>query len=787
MDMSKKVASFVLKYRLWVLIAILIVTSFWAYHIKDLQIYTTFDDLLPQKHPYIQIYNEVNKKFGGANFLVLTVEVKEGNIFNYKTLSKIRSITEKVDLIEGVNHYQVESIAHRKVRSLNITPLGVLRSEVIIPIGDISRDLEELEKIKEAVHTTEHVYGRLVSLDDKAALISVGFFEGKLDYTKIFNEVRKIVEKEEDENHKIHVAGQPMLTGWIFYYQAEMYFIFALTGFIMIFLLFYYFRKLAGVIIPFISASVSAIWGLGFAALMGYNIDPLILVIPLLISARAISHSVQLTERFQEIYEEEKEVQSSAKKAMEDLFLPGLIGVFTDAAGVFVIAVATVRQMRIMAFFCSFWVISILFSVLFLVPIILSYFPIQRDVKIKRGLMDKILENFAAYALGKKSRWVIMGVALIIAIMGTIIGTKIQIGDTHPGSPLLWPDSIYNTDVAKINEKFFGSDRLCVFVDGVEDIDYLKHSERAYLKNPAVLKNIEALRKYMEEDPNCGGSMALPDLIKGVNKVFHYNDPKWFVVPANNIAVGNYIFMYMAGSAVPGSLAEFADYKLEDGNLTFFYKDHINQTVKNAINRAKEFIQKNSEGVRYRLAGGNIGVLGATNEEIERVNWITLVLIFIVVFIFIAFSYRSIGAGFLILASLGIANLVALLYMIVKDIGLNINTLPVACVGIGVGVDYAVYIIDRVKLEYSKTLSYEKAIRKAILTTGRAVSFTATTLVGGIIMWYFLSNIRFQAEMSILLSILMIVNMFGAIILILALYGIFKPRFVIKKNRERDM
>jgi len=779
--MIKKVISFLFEYRLFVLIGILIITGFWGYHIKDLQIYTAFDDLLPQKHPYIQVYNRVVEKFGGANFLVITVEVKEGDIFNYKTLKKIRSITGKVDLIKGVNHYQVESIAHRKVRSLDVTPMGELRSEVIIPIGEIPRAPKQLAKIKDSVHSTEHVFGRLVSLDDKAALISVGFFEGRLDYARIFSEVRKIVEEEDDDNHAIHVAGQPMLTGWIFHYQSEMYYIFGLTGLIMALLLFYYFRSAAGIIIPFISAGISAIWGLGFAALMGYNIDPLILVIPLLISARAISHSVQLTERFQEIYEEKKEVTLSAKKAMENLFLPGMIGVLTDAAGVFVIATATVRQMRIMAFFCSFWVISIIFSVLILVPIILSYFPIKKGAKIKRGLMDKLLGNFARYAVGKRSRWVIVGIAGMIGIAGIMIGTKIQIGEILPGSPLLWPDSIYNRDSAKINEKFFGSDKLCVFVDGEEDPDYLKNPEKAYLRNPAVLKNIEAFRKYMEEDPKCGGSMSITDLIKGVNKTFHYNDPRWFLIPSDPIAVGNYIFMYMAGSGVPGSLAEFTDYKLEDGNLTFFYKDHINETVTNATKRAEEYIEKKSEGVRYRLAGGNIGVLAASNEEIERVNWVTLVLVFLIVFVFIVFSYRSLSAGFLILASLGLANLIALIYMVTQKIGLNINTLPVACVGVGVGVDYAVYIIDRVKREYQKNLSYEKAITQAILTTGRAVFFTSTTLVGGIVMWYFFSSIRFQGEMSLLLSILMVVNMLGAVILIPALYAIFKPGFIKQK------
>jgi predicted RND superfamily exporter protein len=531
------------------------------------------------------------------------------------------------------------------------------------------------------------------------------------------------------------------------------------------------------------------VWGLGFAGMMGYNIDPLILVIPLLISARAVSHSVQYTERFQEIYEKSQDVKESAQATMKDLFIPGMIGVLTDAAGVFVIATATVRQMKIMAFFCSFWVISIMVSVLLLVPIMLSYFPMKGKVEIKRGLIDRLLHWVAEWALGKRSRWGVIAVAAIIAVFGIYISKYAQIGDTHPGSPLLWPDSQYNTDVAKINEKFYGSDRLSVFIDGEPvkgEWDFAKfniHEHEAYMKKAAVHKNIERFRKYMERDPKCGGSMALPDIVKGVNKTFHFDDPRWFMIPEEpDWAVGNYLFMYIASSPTPGSLAEFADSHMEDGNITFFYKDHINNTVNNAIVMAKEYIEKYSDGVNYKLAGGNIGVLAASNEEIERVNWVTLVLVFLIVFVFVSVAYRSVVAGGLILASLALANLVALMYMVFQDIGLDINTLPVACVGVGVGVDYAVYIVDRVKLEYRRLGSYPEAIREAISTTGRAVSFTATTLVGGIILWYFLSSIRFQAEMSILLSIVMIVNMFGAIILIPTLYNIFRPKFIKKKS-----
>jgi predicted RND superfamily exporter protein len=656
---------------------------------------------------------------------------------------------------------------------------GALRADLILP-HTIPTTPEELAKVKDIVHSTEHVYGRLVSIDDKAAMVSGGFHEGRLDYTMIFDKVRKIIEEESDDNTEIYVAGPPMLTGWVFHYQHEMYYIFAATIAIMVVLLIYYFRRSTGIIFPLLAAAVSSIWGLGFASLLGLNIDPLIMVIPLLISARCISHCAQLLERFQELYEETRDTMISSKGAMADLFLPGVVGVIADFFGILIILVATVRQMQIMAIFCSFWVLSIIFSVQIVVPLLLSYFPPPKHAEIRKGLMDKGLEFFSELVIGKKGRWLVVGVTAAIAVWCFILGEEVQIGDVNPGSPLLWPDSPYNISAAKINESFFGADKLSIFVDG-PPVDYVKYPEKAYLRQPAVLKNMEKFRKYMEEDPKCGGSMALPDIVKGVTKVYHFNDRRWFVVPEDAVVAGNYIFMYQMGSAVPGSLAEFTDFKCQSGNLIFFYKDHMNKTVTNAVNRAKDFIKNHSEGVQYKLAGGNLGVLAATNEEIERVNWITLVLVFVVIYILIAICYQSLTSGVLLLCSLGFANLVTLGYMVIKGIGLDVNTLPVACVGVGIGVDYSVYIIDRIKLECSRGLSELEAIRVAIVTTGRAVSFTATTMVGGIIMWYFLSSLRFQAEMSILLSILMIVNAAGAVILVPALCAIVKPKFAFGK------
>jgi acyl carrier protein len=183
-----------------------------------------------------------------------------------------------------------------------------------------------------------------------------------------------------------------------------------------------------------------------------------------------------------------------------------------------------------------------------------------------------------------------------------------------------------------------------------------------------------------------------------------------------------------------------------------------------------------TRGAEFVMAGGLMGILAAVNDEVERGHVANILLIFLVVFTFVSVSYRSATAGAVIVFSLANGTILSLFYMALRGTGLNINTLPVQSVGVGIGVDYAIYITDRIRQEYSWCGDLNEGIRRAIRTTGMAVTFTATTLVGGIGAWAF-SNLRFQAEMAQLLSILMVVNMVGAILIVPSWFSILRPAF----------
>jgi len=192
-----------------------------------------------------------------------------------------------------------------------------------------------------------------------------------------------------------------------------------------------------------------------------------------------------------------------------------------------------------------------------------------------------------------------------------------------------------------------------------------------------------------------------------------------------------------------------------------------------------------TRGVQFVMAGGVMGLLAAINEEVERSHLANISLIFFVIFVLHSVTYRSIPSGAIILLQISTATLLSLAYMAVLGVGLNVNTLPVQAVGVGIGVDYAIYIVDRIRQEVPRVGDIDEAIRTAVRTTGLAVSFTATTVVGGILFWVF-SNLRFQAEMAQLLIVLMTINMLGAIIVVPAFYSLFRPRATMRLMHAED-
>ncbi|MDY6863981.1 MAG: MMPL family transporter, partial [Thermodesulfobacteriota bacterium] len=294
--MEKRIARLIIDRRGTILLIVGLITLFFLYKASQTEMVTAFKDLLPQNHPYIKLHREFQDTFGGANTISIAVESKKGDIFNIDTLTKVKEMNDLIELTRGVNNYQIHSIARHNVKDIRATSWGIEADPVMHPYVPETR--EEIEKLKKVIYGNETIYGKLVSRDSKAALILAEFLEERLDYKYLFKRIMEAKNSLEDDNTTIYIAGEPILYGWIYHYFREIVYVMVATTLVMILMLWIYLKRIEGVIIPMTSALLTAIWGLGITRLLGFNFDPLTLVIPFVIAARTLSHSVQMAERF---------------------------------------------------------------------------------------------------------------------------------------------------------------------------------------------------------------------------------------------------------------------------------------------------------------------------------------------------------------------------------------------------------------------------------------------------------------------------------------------------------
>jgi predicted RND superfamily exporter protein len=866
MDPLKRLGELLIKYRFIIVAFVSVITVFFAYHAAQLEMKTSFGDLLPQAHPYIKVHNRFSGTFGGANNVMVMLEVKEGSIFTVDTLNKIWKMTEGLDQVYGVNHNQIDSIAHRTVRYLKVAAGGTMRAQPVM-LGEVKTE-EDAAAIRRIVHNAENIYGLLVSLDDKAALIRANFIEGRLDYRRIFDEINaNVVDPFVDQNTEIYVAGEPFLYGWVYHYSGEIKYIFMATTVLLWILLYIYFKDWRGALRPTISGVFCSIWGLGFINLIGLSLDPLVLVIPFFIVARAVSHSVQMHDRYYETYGRDGNKNEAIIDAFAELFVPTLSGILTDGFGVLVILLVPIVLLQKLAVSASFWILTIIVAELLLNPIVYYYLdPPKMHVIHQRegGLFKKLIDRFVDVLLSRAGRMTTFATAAVALLVSAYFWQGLVIGDPTSASPILHPDAPYNISHQRIQEKFGGVEPLIVVAEGYD---------RDAMKEPNMLRKMEAFQRTLERDPGVGYSFSLADIIRAVNMVFHELEPKWGVIPDSWVDVGGLFFIYFSGSP-PTETAKYVDPSYTTAHVTFFCRDHKGDNIRRIIHRCKEYIfraqlqdlgieveeqdgkvvvtqvastphwekagpswvesdQETTGGpfqvgdvllqigkvpvtnldalqaamyretanktlidvrlqrggatvdetinvpwkAAFKLAGGLIGVLAAANEELLRNDVLMNLLGFGTIYFIILFTYRSFAAGLYMLIPLLLANGMVNAYMGARNIGININTLPIVTVGVGFGIDYALYIVSRTIEEYKVLNDWEKAVHRALTTAGKAVTFTAASMIAGTLFWMF-SSIRFDSEMGLLLALWMAISFTGSMTLLPVSMLTFKPKFV---------
>ncbi len=771
--MANWIADFCIRWRHAVLAAIAMVTLVLGYFALQVEVKTIFTDLQPGDHPYVQTNEEFKNTFGGANVVTIMVEPKEGDIFNLETLGTIKQITDDLQYVDAVNQFQIVSLASKKLKNVIASDIGIESLPIMWP--ELPNGQDEIDKVRKDVISNPMVYGSYVSYDQKSALITVDFIDRLIDYAKVLPQINEVIAKASNPNINIKVVGQPILAGMVLDYLPETLWIVMLIVVVIALILLVSKGTLRGMILPLFSGLVSGVWIFGVMHLLGYNLDPLAIVIIFIISARAISHAVQLNAAFNtERAEGGLGARDAARVALTKLFRPGMLGLATDMGAMLVVAMTPIPLLKKAAIIGAMWIGAMVVCTIVMVPVMLSWCTAHHEKRVIPWSVNRpmkvLLRLCGQLSTSRSTATLILTAGFVVLLVSGYYAKDITIGDSNPGSPILWPDAKYNQDDSAINSRYPGSDRMFLVVSG--------ENENA-LKEPEVLENISRFQQYIEAQPEIGGTVSLADVIRPVNMILREGNPRYFKLGDDALINGEMLFFALTGSD-PGDIDRFTDNKYQNGSVMMMFRDHKGDTIRKAIQAIRDYAAANPmEGASYRLAGGLIGVLAAVNEVIFSGQIQSIALALLLLFLFCVIAYRTTQAGLFFLPMVLLSNTITFSFMSLSNIGLNINTLPVAALGIGLGVDYAFYIADRIKEGYQGTGDLGESIHFGLLTAGRGVLITAATMIASVVFWYFFSSLRFQAEMGLLIAVWMTVSAVSALLIIPSMIYLFKPRFIL--------
>ena len=798
-------ATFLINYRFGIVSLFLAITVGMVLAMSQLKIETGFKKQLPLKHEYMQTFLQYEKEFGGANRVLVALVARDGNMFTPEFLESFETITDQVFFIPGVDRASVRSIFTPNVRFVEIVEDGFAGGNVIP--SDYAPSEAMFEQVRSNIVKSGEV-GRLVSADFSGAMVWANLSEEdpqtgeKLDYRKVAEQLEAIRTEFEDEEFTVHIIGFAKIVGDISDGAKSVGWFFLVALFITAILLYLYSKSVWLTVLPLVCSLVAVIWQLGILSLMGYSLDPMNILTPFLIFAIGVSHGVQKISAWRVEKEfgghtpdywlksgvkslenvPRRSPMHGSRETIKKLLAPGVIALVSDTIGFLTILFISIRIIQELAITASIGVAVIILTNLLLLPVLLSWVQLKNPDEYRTRMMrnaakkSPLFEFLADFTEPKRAAWTI-AVSIVLFGVGLWLAQGMKIGDSEVGVPELRPEARYNQDALLISERFsLGVDVLTVVAET---------NANACTENYRVMETIDRFAWNLANVPGVQKVITLPMVAKVVNSGWNEGNIKWRMLPRDN---------YVLRQALSGidTATGLLNTDCSAMPIMVFTTDHKAETIAGIVKRVKELRDElnmedltfkldkdvleemaaeddtTAESLRFRLATGNVGVMAATNEDIAAAEKPMLALVFASIIILCLITYRSLLGTLCIVLPLVIVSTLAEALMAVYGIGLKVNTLPVVALGVGIGVDYGIYIYNRLDILLKAGYELREAYYMTLRLTGRAVIFTGFTLGAGVGTWAF-SSLQLQADMGILLSFIFLANMVAAIVILPAL------------------
>jgi predicted RND superfamily exporter protein len=743
-----------------------VVTVLLGWQATRLQLTASFEKTIPTRHPYIANFLSWQGQLTGlGNAVRVAVAQPQGSIYDAKYLETLRGLSDEVFLLPGVARNQMKSLWTPTTRWVGVTEDG-LEGGPVIPDG-YDGSPAKLQQLAANIARSGEI-GQLVALDGQSSVIFVPLLardpEGRsLDYAVLADKLEALRAKYEAQGVRIHITGFAKIVGDLIDGVRAVLLFFALAVAIATAMVFWFTRCLRSTGLVVAASLVAVVWQLGLLPLLGFALDPYSILVPFLVFAIGMSHGAQKMNGIMQDVGRGAHKLIAARFTFRRLFLAGLTALLADAVGFAVLLVIDIQAIRELAIAASIGVGVLIFTNLILLPILLSYTGVSAEAAARSlraeaaGAQQPLWQWLDRFT---QRRWATLAVLLsaLLAAGGLVVSQRLKIGDLDPGAPELRADSRYNRDVAFMNAGYGASSDVLAVMVKTPDGQCAQYG---------TLNRVDALEWQLRQIDGVESTNSLALLNRRVLAGLNEGSPKWYEFLPNQDMLNT------VTAGAPRGL-----YNDSCGLLTLYVylRDHKADTLSRVVNHIEAFAKDNdSDEVKFLLAAGSAGIEAATNIVVKGAWRQMLFLVYGAVLLLSFLTFRSWRAVLVAVLPLVLTSILAECLMVALGMGVKVATLPVIALGVGIGVDYALYILSVVLAQMRAGKSLSDAYRGALLFTGKVVLLTGVTLAIGVITWV-ASPIKFQADMGLLLAFMFLWNMLGAMVLLPALaHFLLKP------------
>jgi len=756
----------VFNHRLWVVLICAALSLWLGFEATKLQVNASFEKMIPQSHPYIRNYLDNRKDLAGiSNAVRVVVENTRGDIYDPAYIATLAKINDALLLLPGTERAWMKSLWTPVVRWTEVTEEG-LQGGPVMPENQ-NGTAAALDQLRLNVGRAG-IVGSLVGNDQHSSMIIVPLVDrmedGRpLDYKAYAQALDAVRERFESPTIRIHIVGFAKLAGDLIKGLTEVMLFFAAAAAIAAVIIGLHTRCWRSTLLLILSALLGVVWLLGLMQLLGFVLDPYSILVPFLIFSIGLSHGAQKMNGIMQDIGRGTHKYVAARYTFRRLFVAGLTALLTNVVGFAVLMVIDIPVIRELALTTSIGVCILIFTKLLLVPVLLSYVGVgpaaarrslREDADEARGVgIGRLWDGLDRFTERKAARAALAGAALLAA-GAFVISLDLQVGDLDPGAPELRPDARYNRDNAYVSANYgLSSDLFAVIVK----------TPPGGCDKAAVLLESDRLGWALRQDPSVQDVISLPEVVRRYTAGGFEGAPKWMTLPRNQTLVNQGVRPALLnnpelgnqGCAITPVIAYLADHKAE--------------TLSRVLAIAERFgAQHDTAELQFLPAAGSAGIEAVTNIVVRQANRTMLVVLYGAVTLLCFITFRSWRAVLVALVPLLITSVMCEALMVLLGIGVKVATLPVIALGVGVGVDYALYLLSVQLAQQRAGVPLRLAYKRAVLFTGKVVAMVGLTLAAGVVTWAW-SPIKFQADMGILLTFMFLWNMLGALVLIPAL------------------